>query len=159
MKKRIAFLLAIFLFLPACHRAEAANSSLEVLSTRILNAVSDKEAFVAADEDFLSDNFGSFDYIEDSNIFLDSDNATREFGIFRITDRRKATEFKQAVQEYLSNEQKALESLAALYPTQELESRLSLYQNATVGNEGMLVYYLVLNKEETRKAIEALTGR
>ena len=43
--------------------------------------------------------------------------------------------------------------------TAELAERLALYENATVGSEGMLVYYFVLDKKETDRALEALSGR
>ena len=71
----------------------------------------------------------------------------------------KKSGFKESLRDYLRNEQEALSSLAELYPAEELEERLALYENATVGSEGMLVYYFVLDKKETQKALEALTGR
>lgn len=159
MKKWTAFLLSLALLLPSCHRTEAAVGSLDILATRVQNAVSSKEDFVIADADFTSDHFGEPSFLQESIVALGNGEKTREFGLFRLKDRTKAAQLKASVQEYLKNEQEALLSLSALYPTEELQTRLSLYQNATVGSEGMLVYYFVLDKKETELAIEALTGR
>ena len=50
-------------------------------------------------------------------------------------------------------------TVALTAPAEELETRLSRYQNALVGSEGMLVYYFVLDQKDTKKAFTALTGR
>ncbi|MBE6629290.1 MAG: hypothetical protein E7624_00390 [Ruminococcaceae bacterium] len=159
MKKWMIFWLSLALLLPSCRRAEAAGGSLDILVTRVQNAISSEEDFVIADADFTVDHFGEPTFLQDAIVALGNGKKTREFGLFRLKDRTKAAELKASVRQYLKGEQEALISLSALYPTEELEARLALYQNATVGSEGMLVYYFVLDKKETKLAIEALTGR
>ena len=98
-------------------------------------------------------------YLEESTVCFGAEGKSREFGVFRLSDRSKASEFKQSLRSYLQAEKEALSTLAELYPVEELAERLALYENATVGSEGMLVYYFVLDKKETDKALQALTGR
>ena len=159
MKKRCLLLLAFLLLFSACARAEALEGTLSAVISRIQNAISDTADFVMAEQDFTADHIGSPAYLEESAVCFGAEGKTREFGIFRLTDRTKAAEFKDALRTYLKNERDALFSLAELYPAEEIEERLALYENATVGSEGMLVYYFVLDKKETDKALEALTGR
>ncbi len=159
MKKLLVLLLSVILLLPSCQRADAATDSLTNAVKRIQSALVKGEDFTTADEDFIADNLGSPAYLEEGTVCFDTGTNAREFGVFRLKDRTKANEFKEAVRTYLQNESEALASLAELYPAEELEARLALYQNATVGNEGMLVFYFVLDKKETAKAMEALTGR
>lgn len=159
MKKRCLLLLAFLLLFSSCARAEAFEGTLSAVISRIQNAISDTADFVMAEQDFTADHIGSPAYLEESAVCFGAEGKTREFGIFRLTDRTKAAEFKDALRTYLKNERDALSSLAELYPAEEIEERLALYENATVGSEGMLVYYFVLDKKETDKALEALTGR
>ncbi len=159
MKKCCILLLACLLLFSACTRAEAAKQTLSAVVARIQNAISAVSDFVTADEDFTADHIGAPAYLEESVVCFGAEGKTREFGVFRLTDRSKAGEFKEALRTYLKNEREALSSLSELYPAEELEERLALYENATVGNEGMLVYYFVLDKKETQKALDALTGR
>ncbi len=159
MKKGCIILLALLLLLPSCNRASAMEQTLSVAVKRIQNAIADDQDFITADADFTADNIGAPEYLEESAVCFGAEGKTREFGVFRLSDRTKAAEFKESLRTYLQNEREALSSLADLYPAEELEQRLSLYENATVGNEGMLVYYFVLDKKETEKALEALTGR
>ena len=159
MKKILLFLCAALLLFPACKREIAVNGALSDTVLRIQNAIESEEAFVLADTDFTADNLGYPPYLEEAQVCFGTGEKTREFGIFRLTDRSKAAEFKQSVESYLKTEREALHALSDLYPAEELEERLSLYDNATVGSEGMLVYYFVLDKKETQKALEALTGR
>ena len=159
MKKCFVFILALLALLPSCKRASAIEQTLSETVSRIQNAIADDKDFVMADEDFTADHIGAPTYLEEGAVCFGAEGKTREFGVFRITDRSKAAEFKESLHEYLNNEKEALSSLAQLYPAEELEERLSLYENATVGSEGMLVYYFVLDKKETDKALRALTGR
>ena len=159
MKKGCILLLAFLLLFCSCSRTSAIEQTLSATVKRIQNAISDVEDFILADEDFTTDNIGTPAYLEESAICFGAEGKTREFGVFRLSDRSKAAEFKERLRAYLKNEKEALSSLADLYPAEELEERLSLYENATVGSEGMLVYYFVLDKKETAKALEALTGR
>lgn len=125
----------------------------------ICNALGGEDGFLLADEDFISSNLGEQEFLSEARICLGNDGKTREIGLFLLTDRRRAQELMAALRVYLQSEYEALSSLAALYPAEELEERLSLYQNATVGSEGMLVYYFVLDPEDTERALFALTGR
>ncbi len=159
MKKGCILLLAFVLLFSSCARAEALGQSLSAAVSRIQNAISSVGDFVAAEEDFTADHIGSPDYLEEGVVCFGTEGKPREFGVFRLSDRSKAGEFKESLRTYLENEREALSSLAELYPAEEIEERLALYENATVGSEGMLVYYFVLDKKETDKALEALTGR
>ena len=159
MKKCCILLLVCLLLFCSCTRAEAAKQTLSALVMRIQNAISVVSDFITADEDFTADHIGSPAYLEESVVCFGAEGKTREFGVFRLTDRTKAAEFKESLRTYLKNERDALSSLSELYPAEEIEERLALYENATVGSEGMLVYYFVLDKKETQRALEALTGR
>lgn len=157
--KRLYSLFFLLILLCGCQRSSAADLSLSDALQRVQNALGGKEGFTLADEDFTALNFGTPEYLEGSTICFDSGSDTREIGIFRLSDRRRAQEMKEKVREYLETEQKALASLAHLYPAEELEERLARYQRATVGSEGMLVYYFVLDEKDAQKALSALTGR
>ncbi len=159
MKKCFVFILALLALLPSCNRATAMEQTLSEAVTRIQNALADDKDFILADEDFTTDNIGAPAYLEESAVCFGVEGKSREFGVFRLSDRTKANEFKASLRAYLQNEREALSSLADLYPAEELEERLSLYENATVGSEGMLVYYFVMDKKDTDKALQALTGR
>ena len=159
MKKGCILILALLLLFTACARTEALEQTLSAAVSRIQNAISDAKDFVTADEDFTADHIGAPPYLEEGVVCFGTEGKTREFGVFRLADRSKAAEFKESLRTYLQNEQQALSSLAQLYPAEEIEERLALYQNATVGSEGMLVYYFVLDPKETDRALEALTGR
>jgi hypothetical protein len=159
VKKGCIFLLALLLIFPGCSRAEALDGTLETTISRVQNAISSTADFVMADEDFTTDHIGAPDFLEESAVCFGAEGKTREFGVFRLSDRSKAAEFKKSLRNYLEKERQALSSLAELYPADELAERLALYENATVGSEGMLVYYFVLDKKETDRALEALSGR
>ena len=159
MKKGCIVILVLLLLLPSCQRAAAMEQTLSSAMARIKSAIATERDFVLADEDFTADNIGSPSYLKESAVCFGTEGKPREFGVFRLSDRTKAAEFKERLRAYLKNEHEALSTLADLYPTEEIKERLDLYENATVGNEGMLVYYFVLDKKETKKALEALTGR
>ena len=159
MKKCCVLILATLLLFSACSRAEALEGTLSSIVSRVQNAISKAADFVTAEEDFAADHIGSPAYLEEGVVCFGADGKAREFGVFRLADRTKAAEFKESLRSYLKNEKEALSSLAELYPAEEIEARLALYENATVGSEGMLVYYFVLDEKETAKALQALTGR
>ena len=121
--------------------------------------VREKESFYEADEDFIADNFGELPYVQEAKVFLGSGEKMQEFGIFRLTDRQKASELKMILKDYLATEKEALTSLSTLYPAEELSARLAAYEGAHVGSEGMLVYYFVLECAQAKVALEALNGR
>ena len=152
--------LVLFLFFPSCHRAAASEAGeLSEVLLRVQNALGGKELFITADSDFVETNLGNPDYLEDAVVCLGENGEAREFGVFHLRDRRKASELKETLRGYLKSEAEMLSSLASLYPAEELETRLALYNNATVGGEGMLVWYFVLNDSDTEKALGALTKR
>lgn len=159
MKKGCVFFLSFLLLCSSCARATSAEQTLSATVKRIQNAIADDKDFILADEDFTADNIGSPAYLAEGKVYFGIEGKAREFGIFRLSDRSKINEFKESLRTYLKNERDALSSLAELYPAEELEERLSLYENASIGNEGMLVYYFVLDQKETAKALEALMGR
>ena len=159
MKKRCIFLLAFFLLFASCTQVQGVGQSLSSTVKRIQSAISSVGDFIMADEEFIADHIGAPSYLEESALCFGAEGKAREFGVFRLSDRSKASEFKQSLRSYLQAEKEALSTLAELYPAEELAERLALYENATVGSEGMLVYYFVLDKKETDKALQALTGR
>ena len=160
MKRIGILLLALFSLFPGCKHAQTpGNASIHDMLTHIQNAIGSKEEFTNADEDFIRTNLGSPQYLSEGVVCFDSGSMTREIGIFQLSDRSKAKEFKETLKSYLEREKEALRALSALYPAEELERRLALFENATVGAEGMLVYYFVLDSEQTQKALTILTGR
>ena len=159
MKKGCIFLLVFFLLFASCTQVQSVGQSLSSTVKRIQSAISSVGDFITADEEFIADHIGAPSYLEESALCFGAEGKSREFGVFRLSDRSKASEFKQSLRSYLQAEKEALSTLAELYPAEELAERLALYENATVGSEGMLVYYFVLDKKETDKALQALTGR
>ena len=159
VKRIFCLLICLSLFFCACQGEKESTSSLSGAVRRVQNALGGKENFYEADEDFIADNFGELPYVQEAKVFLGSGEMTQEFGIFRLTDRQKASELKMILKDYLSAEKEALTSLSALYPAEELSARLSAYEEAHVGSEGMLVYYFVLERTQAKMALEALNGR
>ena len=139
----------------ACCKTED-TPDLPAALSRVQENLGGENAFLTADEDFITTNFGEADHLTQGRVCFDADGATREIGLFLLDDRGKTAEFEQKVREYLATEAEALAALSALYPAGELESRLALYKNATVGSRGAMVYYFVLDPEDTRKALAAL---
>lgn len=160
MRRLLPFFLACFFLFSSCNTASASGEvSIRHVMTRIQNALGGEETFVAADDDFTETNLDATVTVRERLVSFGSGQEVKEIGLFLLDDRRDAAALKENIQVYLKNEQEAISSLAELYPAEELEARLSLYRNATVGAEGMLVYYLVLNDSDTQKALVALTGR
>lgn len=161
MRRLLSFflLLPFLLSLPSCQKGDAAITPIGAAAERVQSVLGGKSAFVEADADFIETNLGAPSYLAEGGVFFSESEKNREFGLFRLNDRTHAEEFKESVRRYLAGEYEALRSLSALYPAEELEERLSLYRDATVGSEGMLVYYFVMSKPDKDKAIEALTMR
>ena len=159
MKRVFCLLISLSLFFCACQGKTESASSLLSAATRVQNALGGKESFYEADEDFIADNFGELPYVQEAKVFLGCGEKMQEFGIFRLTDRQKASELKMILKDYLATEKEALTSLSALYPAEELSARLAAYEGAHVGSEGMLVYYFVLECAQAKVALEALNGR
>jgi hypothetical protein len=157
--KKITAIWLLLLLLAGCQRTSAADIPLSDAMHRVQGALGGAAGFTLADEDFAALNFGEIEGVEAAMICFDSGNDTREIGVFRLNDRRLAGKAKEKIEKYLKTEENALASLAHLYPAEELERRLSLYKNATVGSEGMLLYYFVLEPKDAQKALAALTGR
>ena len=160
--KRLFFLILLLFILPssACHPAqERANTDLRVIGEQICETLGGKEDFLLADEDFWQSNFGSDTGIKEAYVFLGDGDALREFGVFRLQEPRKASTMKEAIRAYLAREQSSLAELRALYPEGGLDERLALYRDATVDECDGIVYYFVLNGEDTRRALSVLSEK
>ncbi len=157
MKKArcLAALLALLLLLGGCTReARSDEAELEASAAKVLESLGGKERFLRADDDFTEMNF-SADYIEERAVYL-AEDGIGEWGLFSLRDTAQSRACREMLADYLENERAAIESLAALYPADELQERLALYQNAQVGADGALVWYFALPASESNLALRAL---
>ena len=154
--RRICFvMLALLLFLGGC-KGNTPREKVEVMTgvERVQSVLGGKERFAVADEAFVTANFDP-DSLAQHTVLFESDGAYGELGIFSAKDG-KAVALEQAVRAYLAREAEAIRSLASLYPADELQARISCYEEAIVGREGEIVYYFALPREQAQRALAAL---
>ena len=155
MKRAMFLLLALVALLVSCQKETPHVTSLEGEAERVMASIGGKERFLVADEDFVTSNFATTVTPLSATVCFLREGAG-EFGLFLLPDGKSAAAQLLVVEAYLQTEGEALRSLAALYPTGELEARLSLYEKALVGKKGALVYYFALPTAEAERAIAAL---
>jgi hypothetical protein len=156
MKKICLILLILPLLLTACRGEPAApQAPLEQTAGQIREALGNAH-FVAADEDFIQTNFSNSGSLCGGLVFFGDEDTAGEWGVFLADSAAHAAACEAQLREYLQTEREAIASLASLYPAQELQERLALYENATVGSSGTTVYYFALNKELRTRALRAL---
>ncbi len=147
-------ILVFCLLFPSCaDRATDGADAPGEISERVAAAL-DTERFVRADEDFIRTNFGN-EGLKEGAVFFERDGIG-EWGVFELEDRAAALAFQENVRQYLQIEREAVESLAQLYPAEELDARLSLYENAVVDSQNVTVYYLLLSHAEQGQILAAL---
>ncbi len=158
MKKLCWGLFALLLLFGGCKRV-ASDGNTSVLSgvERVESVLGGKERFSMADEAFVGTNF-DLDTLGDYVVLFESDGGYGEVGLFTVKEGDTAS-FERAVRDYLSREEEAIRSLAALYPAEELQARLACYEEALVGREGTLVYYFALPREQAQRAKTALLAK
>jgi len=155
MKRTIPILLML-LVLCACKKEQTHTASVEELGGAVC-AAAEAYAFERADADFVETGFDAPAALAESAVYFASDPSdTCEFGIFCLTDAAHAGEMERAIRSYLENERSAVESLAALYPGDELKTRLARYRDALVGTSGNIVYYFVMDPQTASGARDAL---
>ncbi len=113
-------------------------------------------ALVQADADLVTTNFGALDFVDVAEVWLTENGDGTEFGFFHLTDTRRAGELQARIRDYLANERQAVESLAALYPAEELQARLDRFTHAKVGQAGAVVYYLLADVDTVKQISDAL---
>ena len=150
MKRFLCFCLGIVL-LVGCAK-EQASVDIEAVAHKMIEA-SENITFVRADEDFVKTNFGTPDYLTEVVVYYAERGDGTEFGFFRVSDAMHVAEMEQTVLEYLTTERAAVESLAALYPAEELNARLARFQHAKTGARDTVVYYC-LGDDALCKAFE-----
>ena len=150
MKRFLCLCLLLFLLF-GCAKEEK-SLDFETAASRILEA-SENGAFVRADEDFVKTNFGAPDYLTEAVVYYAERDDGTEFGFFRVSDAMHVSDMEQTVSEYLATEREAVESLAALYPAEELNARLARFQHAKTGARDTVVYYC-LGDDALCKAFE-----
>ncbi len=158
MKKILIFALIVLLTFGGCKRAELpVTRSFAQEVARVEEALGGAERFLVADADFSATNFGA-EYITERAVCFSQDGIG-EWGLFLLSDTAHANECKAMLRDYLNTEKEAIESLAALYPADELQERLALYKNAAVGSDGTLVWYFALDKDARTLAEQAIRQR
>ena len=154
--KYFALILLIFcMILSGCGRNGAAEErSLDAEVARIEAALGGPQRFVRADEDFTTNNFGKG--VNGPGAVFFEEDGIGEWGVFVVSDAAKSAALKTQLREYLDTQKNAVRSLADLYPGDELQERLSLFENASVGGEGGLVWYFALSEHDRALAEQAM---
>ena len=155
--KKICLLLMIVLLCGGC-----ANRSVDITPEKaaevVLTEYGENTSFVRAENDFLTTNFGTRDYVRDSAVYFSENGDGSEFGFFRLSDEQYCDEMIAAVQEYINGERQSVSSLSALYPAEDLSRRLQRFDNATVGHMGDLVYYFITEPTVAKNAVRRFRG-
>ena len=107
-----------------------------------------------ADEDFIHTNFRSNGLVEGMVLF--ENDGLGEWGVFQLKERGMVSAWHEMIERYLHTEREAVAALARLYPAEELEMRLSLYDNAVIDSQGNTVFYLILTEAQKHQALAAL---
>ena len=155
--KKICFLFVLLLTFSGCSR-ETMDMTPEKAAEVVLTEYGENTNFVRADEDFLTTNFGSRDYVSESAVYFSENGDGNEFGFFRLSDEQYSDEMIAAVEEYINSERQSVQSLAALYPADELSDRLQRFDSATVGHMGDLVYYFITEPTIAKNAVRRFRG-
>ena len=139
-----------------------ANRSVDITPEKaaqvVLTEYGENTSFVRAENDFLTTNFGTRDYVRDSAVYFSENGDGSEFGFFRLSDEQYCDEMIAAVQEYINSERQSVSSLSALYPAEDLSRRLQRFDNATVGHMGDLVYYFITEPTVAKNAVRRFRG-
>ncbi|MBP3396114.1 MAG: lipoprotein [Clostridia bacterium] len=149
MKRIWAIVLLALLMLSGCQRAKAADITPEELANRLTRSLQDEMPFTAADPDYVESNFPGLD--ASGLVYFGNDDDICEFGIFQLKEF-SPEEAKDIIHAYIKTELEALESMAALYPSEELQERLSCYRNAHVSVGGGYAYYFIMEADEMATA-------
>lgn len=149
MKRALALLLLLLLPFVGCQQARAANITPQELAERLIRALREEEPFTAADADYIESNFPTLDV--DGAVYFGNDDDICEFGVFLLKNTA-ADEAQRILRAYIQTEREALESMAALYPSEELQERLSCYRNAHVSANGGYAYYFIMEEDEMATA-------
>lgn len=152
--RMLCLLLAILCLLPSCAPKEPTPDTvaerMEAYGTAALRR---------ADEDFVRTNFGAADRWETADVYLSAAGDGTEIGIFWLTDVAHTEEMKATVREYMESERRSVESLAALYPGEELDRRLARFEHAVIESQGRMVYYILADEDQQRELLSALKSR
>ena len=155
-------LISILLFIPfCCFLSCSKENSYRELSpdqafTLVQDALENGEDLTRADPDFMESNLHASKYVESGCVCFGDGDPEREIGFFLLRDERDLAAFKEEILAYLSRERESLASLAALYPQGALEARLALYQSPCIGERGKLLWYFVMDAQDTAIALDAL---
>ncbi|MBQ8356782.1 MAG: DUF4358 domain-containing protein [Clostridia bacterium] len=156
--KRFCFLLiALLLLLPSCGR-RADELSLAKATDMVLTEYGDNASFVRADGDFITTNFGNREDVAESAVYFSESGDGTEFGFFRMSDAAHCGDMESDVRAYIASERQSVESLAALYPADDLNARLKRFDNATVGTVGNIVYYFITEPTIAKNAVRRFRG-
>ena len=139
MKRVLLLFLPLLLILVSCNRQSPAATGFDSAKEQLF-ASSPLQGFQRADEDFVEANFGEPEYLKDSAVYL---SQGCEVGLFTVEKDADRAKLEKVIRAYLSRELEAAESLAALYPGEESESRVERLKNAHIGGGNAFVYYLV----------------
>lgn len=137
MKKIFCLILLLFL-MTACGAKQQLDFEQTVSDTLQISGAND---FTVADPDFIETNFGAPDYLVKARVYISKANDGRELGFFELADAKHQGDMLARIRDYLESEELSVRSLAALYPADDLQVRLSRFEKATVGAADTLVYY------------------
>lgn len=155
MKRTLIVLLLISLLLVGCSEKTAdGKSEVESDVARIQDVLGGNARFEKADEDFIATSFEDRSFEEQHVCFVR--DGFGEFGVFLLPSAAEAAAFEGTVRGYLDREAEAIRSLAALYPAEELQERLSCFEDAKILRHGAAVYYFALPREEAARAARVI---
>ena len=152
--KRLGLMIVTLLCIAGCAR-QGDLIDMETATRAVQNEYGD-DSLVRAEDDLVRANFGDLDYVQEAAVYYTENADGTEFGFFKLSDKKFAPQMEAVIKEYLKTEREAVESLAALYPAEELSARLARFDNATVGRLGNIVYYCIADGATVKRLTDAL---
>ena len=152
--KRLAFMILVLLLASGCAR-QSGLVDMESAARAAQNEYGDT-ALVRAEDDLVHANFGDPDYLEEAAVYYTQNADGTEFGFFKLSEEKFVPQMEAVIQEYLRTEREAIESLAALYPAEELSARLARFDGAIVGRSGNIVYYCLADSATAQRISAAI---
>ncbi|MBQ9099723.1 MAG: hypothetical protein IJY50_09890 [Clostridia bacterium] len=152
MKKICIVLILLSFLLSACARA-AHSLRVDDAAKAVLQEFGETEQFQKADEDFITTNFDTENVTEAAVYFADDGT---EFGFFQLADINEKDTMQASIRAYVNSERESVNSLAALYPAEELTRRLERFDHVNIGVVGDLVYYFISDEALTKRALKQI---
>jgi hypothetical protein len=149
IKRRFCLLLPLFLLLLGCQRAAADVFEPQDLTAELLAKLEDANELTKADDDYLETNLPT---LAGKGVVYFGEDDICELGVFRLKSTAAANDALSSIRAYIAEEREVLLSLAALYPSDDMNERLWCYDHAKAERAGTLVYYFIMDAESLSAA-------